>query len=135
MAKREPFSVVRCLVAMVTGVVGLGLGGWLGLYGGTALDKVLGYPMGRDTGFLSFGHLTTLIVVLGTPLSALFGALGGHVLLGGRGSFWAGLGALLVGLVPLLVVSLSLRGLAFPLLLVLPVAVAVGLELGNQASD
>ncbi|HEX5751177.1 MAG TPA: hypothetical protein VFZ09_33445 [Archangium sp.] len=126
-------GVLRCLVAMVTSGLGLGLGAWLGLYAVGALDEMLGEPMGGSGDFLHFGHLTLLCTVLAAPLGAVFGAFGGHALLAGRGSLWAGLGALLVGLAPILLVSLMLRGLALPMLLLLPVVVAVGLELGHGA--
>ncbi|MFY0527316.1 hypothetical protein ACN28I_30625 [Archangium gephyra] len=137
MEEREPFSLfslLRCLVAVVTSGVGMGLGAWLGLAGGSVLDDALGDLLGGGTGFVPIGNLMAMLAVLATPLGAVLGALWGHSLLSGRGSFRAGLGAALVGLVPCLLVSLSVRGLVFPLLLLLPVAVAVGLELSNKAS-
>jgi hypothetical protein len=129
----EPFNVLRCIVAVVTGGVGMGLGVWLALYGGSALDEALGYPMGRSSGFLSMGHMTTMCIVLGPPLGTVLGALGGHALLGGRGSFWVALGAMFLGLVPVILASLAVRGLVVPPLLLVPLAVAVGLELSNRS--
>jgi hypothetical protein len=129
----ESFDWLRCVIAVVTGGVGMGLGMVLGWLGGVGLDEALGYPMGKSDGFLRIGFLSRASVVLATPLGAVLGALGGHAMMSGRGSFWVGLGALLVGLVPVLLVSLSVRGLVLPLLLLVPVAVAVGLEISHVA--
>jgi len=58
----------------------------------------------------------------------------GHTLLGDKGSFWSGLGAVFLGLVSVLVVLLAVRGIAFPVLLLLPLARGRGLRVGNEPS-
>ncbi|HEX5751178.1 MAG TPA: hypothetical protein VFZ09_33450 [Archangium sp.] len=127
------FNLARCLVAAVLGGVGLGLGAWLGMEGGHALDKALGYPLGRAAGFI--GNVTWMCGAAVAPLGAVVGAFGGHALLSGRGSFWRALGTALLGLVPVLAGFLGVAALLFPTVLLVPLAAAVVLELSNMSSE
>lgn len=138
--REEPGSAffiwLRCVISAVACLAGAGLGVALGWFGGFALDKALAYPMGKSSGgFLSLGVLSMASLMLAPPLGAVLGAFGGHAMMSGRGSFWAGLGALLVGLAPTLVVSLPEGGVMIHLFLLVPMAVAVGLELSHGARE
>ncbi|AKI98670.1 Hypothetical protein AA314_00297 [Archangium gephyra] len=125
--------MARCLFAAVTGGVGLGLGAWLGMEGGHALDKSLGYPMGRAAGFI--GNLTWMCGALVASPGAVLGAFGGHALLSGRGSFWATLGVSLLGLLPVLVGLLGAGALLAPAIMLVPLVAAVRLELSNMSRE
>ncbi|WNG62292.1 hypothetical protein F0U59_52050 [Archangium gephyra] len=133
--RKEPESTffiwLRCVISAVACLAGAGLGGALGWFGGLALDMVLGYPMGKSGGFLSMGFLSIASLMLAPPLGAALGAFGGHALMSGRGSFRAGLGALLLGAAPGLVLSLPEGGVMIHLFLLVPMAVAAGLELSH----
>lgn len=138
--REEPESVsfiwLRCVVSAVACLAGAGLGVALGWFGGFALDKALDYPMGKPSGgFLSIGILSMASLMLAPPLGAALGAFGGHAMMKGRGSFWAGLGALLLGAAPGLVLSLPEGGVMIHLGLLVPMAVAVGLELSHGAHE
>ncbi|KFA93047.1 hypothetical protein Q664_11520 [Archangium violaceum Cb vi76] len=82
---------------------------------------------------MGFPSMASLL--LAPPLGAVLGAFGGHVMMSGRGSFWAGLGALLLGLAPGLELSLPEGGVMIHLFLLVPMGVAVGLELSHGAHE
>ncbi|OJT17365.1 hypothetical protein BO221_45435 [Archangium sp. Cb G35] len=133
--RKEPesrfFIGLRCVVSAVACLAGAALGGALGWFGGLALDMVLGYPMGKSGGFLSMGFLSIASLLLAPPLGAALGAFGGHSMMSGRGSFKAGLGALVLGAAPGLKLSLPEGGVMVHLFLLVPMGVAVGLELSH----
>ncbi|MBM4378304.1 MAG: hypothetical protein FJ086_03235 [Deltaproteobacteria bacterium] len=62
--------LVACLMSGPVFVLGLPAGAYAGLYAGNLLDQVLGYPLGRESGFLGFGFLPVITV----PMGALLGA-------------------------------------------------------------
>jgi hypothetical protein len=127
----EGFSWSLWCWGTLGGGVGLVLGVLLGLFGGAKYDEWAGFPMGRSTGFLSVGHLTSLCVVVGSPLGTLLGACVAYKLAGGTGRFWGAVLGVLGGVALVAAVSLPGRGLVFPALLLLPVAAALGLELSR----
>lgn len=131
----EPFSVLRCVVAVVTGVLGLALGLWASLVVGNAVDDALSHPLGGGSGFVPIGNLVGVFAVVGTLLGVTLGALGGQWLFGRRGPFWRTLGVVAVALAAVLLLSVWATGLVFSAFLLLPVAAAVSLELGDTSRE
>lgn len=124
----DPFSWGRCVFAMLLGAIGMVLC-IAGVFSGVAdYDKQSGYPWGYSGGFLILGHLTRMSLVVGTPLGALLGAYGAHVVSGGRGRFWVALVAVLVTLGAVAGLSVLATFLILPALILLPVVVAWVLE-------
>lgn len=126
------FSWGRWLVALIASALGLGLGLFVGLYGGHALDAGAGYPLGKTQGFMSFGLLTLFSIVGGTSLGTALGALGGHKLLEGEGGFGSALLAALLGLGGVALLGMSATSLVLPALALLPLFAATGLELASD---
>ncbi len=126
--KPRPFKVSRVVIASVAGAIGGGVGGVLGFRGGMSLDKQLGSPLGSSGGFLNIGHLTSLLLVLGLPVGVWLLGLIGHRLLGGRGGSGWGLAGTIVGLFGFVIVSMWATAIFPPVLILPPIATAVGLE-------
>jgi len=126
------FSWGRWLVSLIASALGLGLGLFVGLYGGNALDAGAGYPLGKTQGFMSFGLLTLASLVGGTGLGAVFGALGGHRMLEGEGGFGTALVAVLLGMGGVALAGMDNKTLVLPALALLPLFAATGLELASN---
>lgn len=109
------FSLVRLLLTGLAATLATGLGMVVGFFGGGLLDQVLGYPMGRSDGFLPMGFLSVTVLLVATPMGTVIGAIASHTWLGGRGSpFWVPIGAVILAIGGVALLSLPGRGLALP---------------------
>ena len=128
----DHFSLARFLLTVLGGILGLVLGVVVGWVGGDVLDKALGYPMGRSGGFLPMGHLNTALLAVIPPVGVVFSAIAVHKWRGGRGPWWVAIGAVLLACGVVALLSLSVGGLVFEALVLMPLVAAVGLEIGHM---
>jgi hypothetical protein len=121
----DTFSWSRWLLAMVTGLLGMGACILVEIAWVPELDRQLRYPLGWLAQY--GGNLTTSCLLVGTLLGAALGAYGGHVASGGRGRFWVSLLAVLVTLTAVAVLvpwSLLATYVLLPVLFLPPMAAA-----------